>query len=434
MSASPLWASALLLLLCAPASAQPASCLIRTTYGPVQGDEVSGVRVWRSIPFAADPVGALRFQAPQPPAPWTAVKDVRGFATPCAQLKLLGPLLYGGEACLQLAVYAPPAAPAAPPKPVLFWIYGGAYVLGDEEELGWYDAVNLVQAHPEMLVVAANYRLGPLGFMALDSLKAENGNTGNAALLDQVAALEWVRDNIAAFGGDPARVTIAGESAGAFSVAWHLASPRSAGLFQGAILESGTLDAAQFFQPLPDAVAFNSLYAAALGCPRDASGSDAPQAACMRALSVDAMLIDLAEALNPDWPCITPGRCPPGVDAAAAHLRTGARTLPALAPVMPWGPAIDGVLLSDLPLHAVQRGAFNKVNVLLGTNRNEGSIFIPIFPIMVPNTTFPPRLADIPSIVEHAYNMYDSALVRNLTNTLMCVCCPQGVAVRARGQ
>ena len=401
------------------ASQAPPAVQVPTQYGPVTGELRSGVAVFRSIPFAAAPTGALRFAPPQPPAPWTAPKDVRGYGTPCAQLKLLGPILYGGEACLQLSVYAAAADAAAPPRPVFFFIYGGAFILGDDEELGWYDGEALARAHPEMVVVLPNYRLGPLGFLALEGLEG----AGNAALLDQVAALEWVRDNIAAFGGDPARVTIAGESAGAFSVAWHLASPRSAGLFHGAVLESTSFDTPQFFQPLADARAFSALYGAALGCAEDAPGAPGGrQLACLRALPVDAVLIDLAEALNPDWPCVTPGRCPPGLQAAAAHFGSGApRTLPALAPLMPWGPAVDGALLRDVPLRAIEAGAFNRVPVLMGTNRNEGSIFIPVFPIIVPSTSFPPLVSDIPTFVEHAYNMFDAPTVRNLTSTFMCV-------------
>ena len=396
--------------------AQP-PVIVKTIYGEVQGEEIDGVQVFRSIPFAAAPEKELRFAPPQPPQPWSTVKDVRPYATPCPQMKLLGPLLYGGEDCLQLSVYAPPATASL--RPVLYWIYGGAYVVGDSEELGWYDGKNLVKSHPEMLVVAVNYRLGPLGFMALPGLEG----SGSAALLDQVAGLEWVRDNIAAFGGDPAQVTIAGESAGSFSVAWHLASPRSAGLFHAAILESSSFDTVQFFQPLAEAVAFNSLYSTAIGCPPDPSappGTDTAQLACMRALPVDKVLLALEEALNPDWPCVTPGRCPPALAAAAQHLGSRAgRTLPALAPLMPWGPAVGSPLLPDLPLALVRSGNFNKVPILIGTNKNEGSIFIPVFPLISPGTDFPPRLSDIPNFVEHAYNTYDAALVRNLTAALI---------------
>lgn len=399
------------------------SCLVNTKYGPVQGELVEGVKFWRSIPYAADPIKDLRFKSPQPPQPWTTPRDVRPYANPCPQLKLLGPVMYGDEKCLQLAVYSSAAPSEFGLRPVLVWMYGGAYVLGDEEELGWYEANEFVRGHPEVIVVAPNYRLGPLGFMALDSLLSENGNTGNAALLDQVAALEWVRDNIEAFGGDPTRVTIAGESAGAFSVAWHLTSPRSAGLFHGAILESGTFDTPQFFQPLVDAVAFNSLYAAALGCPKDASGSDASQLECMRKLPADQMLIALGDDFNPDWPCVVPGRCPPGVEAAHAHFAaspTSQRALPALSPLMPWGPAIDGVVLLDLPFETLKKGNFNRVPVVMGTNKNEGSIFIPIFPLIVgQGTSFPPKKADIPLYVERSYNMFNATLVSSLTNSLV---------------
>lgn len=129
--------------------------IVRTADGEVQGEEQDGVRIWRSIPFAAAPVGPLRFSPPTPPKPWSGVKDVRPFATPCPQLKLDGNLFYGGEDCLQLSVYAR-ATPAPKPGllPVLFWIYGGAYVLGDDEELGWYDGIALAKRH-DMIFIGA---------------------------------------------------------------------------------------------------------------------------------------------------------------------------------------------------------------------------------------------------------------------------------------
>ena len=387
------------LLACALPLVAP-QLIVRTTDGEVLGEEQDGVRIWRSIPFAAPPVGPLRFSPPRAAEPWSGVKDVRPYATPCPQLKLDGDIFYGGEDCLQLSVYAR-AAPAPKPGllPVLFWIYGGAYVLGDDEELGWYDGAALAKRH-DMIVIACNYRIGPYGFLALDALFAEDGTTGNAGLLDQVAALEWVKANAAAFGGDPARVTIAGESAGAFSVAWHLTSPRSAGLFAGAIAESGTFDAPQFFQAKADAVAFNTLYGSAVGCNQTDGGA---QLACLRALPAQRLMLSLADWLNPNWPCIDPANC----GGARGDIRRVAppRGLPALAPVMPWGPAIDGTATPALPYDALLRGDYTKVPVLLGTNKNEGSIFIPLMPILDEGLHFPPLAGEIPKFVEHAYNM-----------------------------
>lgn len=384
--------------------------VVTTQYGPVQGELAANntVRVWRSIPFAAPPTGPFRFKAPQPPQPWTAVKDVRPYSTPCPQLQVVGGLFYGGEDCLQLSVYAPLVADKLP---VLVWFFGGGYALGDGVELGWYDGVNLVNKFPGFIIVAGNYRVGPLGFMALNSLQAEDGTTGNAALLDQLSTLQWVKDNIAAFGGDPDRVTISGESAGAFSVAWHIASPGSAGLFHGAILESGTFDAPQFFQPVSDAIAFNTLYSAAVGCDVDpVTKSDAVTLECMRKLPVADLLLSIADYLNPNWPCVTPGR-----DCQTSTLKH----IPALAPLMPWGPAIEGKFLTDTPLHLIKAGKFNKVPILQGTNKDEGSIFAPVFPLILPGTNFPATVEQIGPTVDHLFDMYDPAFIRNLTTTLI---------------
>lgn len=264
--------------------------------------------------------------------------------------------------------------------------------------------------------------------MALNALLATDESTGNAALLDQVLALEWTRDNIAAAGGDPTHVTIFGESAGAFSVAWHIASPRSAGLFHGAILESGTFSTEQFFQPLSSAVAFNELYSTALGCAAPPSGGDAAQLACLRELSTEAVLLALLDMLNPDWPFVHPSPAPQHPDAAsaaaaasAALLRRGAggSVLPPLAPLMPWGPAIDGVVLKGMPLSLIKAGVFNRVPTIMGTNKNEGSIFIPAFVLIVPGMQFPPRQQDIPALIEHAFNMYSADALRNATAAIL---------------
>ena len=145
------------------------------------------------------------------------------------------------------------------------------------------------------------------GFSALYSLQAEDSSnsTGNAALQDQTAAMQWARDNVASFGGDPNRVHIFGESAGGFSIAWHLVSPASAGLYQSATMESGSSDATQFFTPLHDAVSFTEFYAASCGCnvtSVPSMGSNDPLLVCLRALPVDKLMRSVADVFNPDWP------------------------------------------------------------------------------------------------------------------------------------
>lgn len=214
----------LLLLLCWLGwAADAAGPTVSTSHGPVTGEVVTQngtrVNVFRSIPFGAPPVGALRFRTPVPPTPWTTPRDVTPFGTSCPQLKIAGGLLVGAEDCLQLAVYAPEGVSNAP---VMVWIYGGAFILGDAWEFGIYDGTALAAATGHV-IVAPNYRVGPFGFMALPELQAEDAghSTGNAAMQDQVLALHWVQDNIAQFGGDASRVTIAGESVSERSARIH---------------------------------------------------------------------------------------------------------------------------------------------------------------------------------------------------------------------
>ena len=208
--------------------------------GPVQGRLIDNVAVFRGIPFAAPPVGDLRWREPQPIQPWT---DVRQTTTPgpsCPQKRGLS--LEGGgdpgqldEDCLYLNVFTPRADPGAQ-LPVMVWIHGGALIFGSGG-LGIYDGSAL--ARREVVVVTINYRLGPLGFFSHPALDKEKpGGAVNFGLLDQIAALNWVKSNIGAFGGDPAKVTIFGQSAGAQSVLALMASPLASGLFRGAIAES----------------------------------------------------------------------------------------------------------------------------------------------------------------------------------------------------
>ena len=224
--------------------AQADGVTVTTMNGVVQGTaEVSGVRSFKGIPYAAPPVGALRFMEPQPVQSWQGVRKAQAFGPRAMQLPLFGDMKFRSdgmsEDCLYLNVWAPAAAAGAH-LPVLVYFYGGGFVAGDGSEYR-YDGESM--AKRGIVAVTVNYRLRIFGFLAHPDLSRESAHhsSGNYGLLDQHAALVWVRQNIAAFGGDPARVTIAGESAGSSAVSAQMASPLSTGLFAGAIGESGSV-------------------------------------------------------------------------------------------------------------------------------------------------------------------------------------------------
>lgn len=227
-----------------------ASTKVRLAEGEAVGFiTADGARSWRKLPFAAPPVGDLRWRAPRPPAPWEGVREAIEFAPRCAQMSnwlnsaegIKPGLLLGAEDCLYLDVYAPKDASGAP-YPVMVWIHGGANVWGRGTN---YDGSNLAN-NERVIVVALQYRVGPFGYFAhpaiRDSAQTEEDRAANFATLDLIAALKWVQANASAFGGDPGRVTIFGESAGGHNVATLLASPLANGLFQRAIMESGGFD------------------------------------------------------------------------------------------------------------------------------------------------------------------------------------------------
>ena len=238
-----LWSNANLVL--ALLIAVPMACLAQapmavTASGPVQGLEANGINIFRGIPFAAPPVGALRWRAPQSTVKWTAVRQATTAGPSCMQTRGIS-LENGGdpgrldEDCLYLNVFSPRVERTAR-FPVMVWIHGGALIFGSGG-LPIYDGSAL--ARRDVVVVTINYRLGAFGFFAHKGLDQETpGGPVNFGLLDQIAALRWVQSNIDAFGGDPARVTIAGQSAGAQSVLALMASPLTAGLFSGAIAQS----------------------------------------------------------------------------------------------------------------------------------------------------------------------------------------------------
>ncbi len=298
--------------------------------------QLDGVRLreFRDIPYAAPPVGALRWRPPQPPPAWQGVRAAQRFGPRCMQLPLFSDMVFRSngmsEDCLHLNVWTPAAASASGPPaklPVLVYFYGGGYVGGDGSEPR-YDGASL--AARGIVTVTVSYRLGVFGFLALPALAAESPQhaAGNYGLLDQVAALRWVRANIARFGGDPAQVTIGGESAGAISVSALMASPLSRQLFARAIGESGALIAPIAPLPLAQAEQQGSAFAAKLG---------ADSLAALRAMPASALL-----------------------------QASGAAGAPSAMP------DLDGYFLTEPPAVTYARGAQAQVPLLLGTNSQEG--------------------------------------------------------------
>ena len=210
---------------------------VKVEAGLLQGTSENGLSVYRGIPFAAPPVGDLRWRPPQPAAKWQGLKPADKFGPRCYQGGRGAPGVETSEDCLYLNVWSP-ARSARDRVPVLVWIYGGGFSAGATSEPN-YSGENL--AKKGVVLVSISYRVGQMGFFVHPELSAESKNhaSGNYGLLDMIAGLEWVQRNIAAFGGDPHRVTIFGESAGGIAVSMLCASPLAKGLFQGAISESG---------------------------------------------------------------------------------------------------------------------------------------------------------------------------------------------------
>lgn len=230
---------AMALALGAAATAAP---VVQAPAGALRGEALGEVNAFRGIPYAQPPLGERRWTPPAPLAPWTGVRDAKDFGPACLQIAMPAGSIYGleltrySEDCLTLNVWTPANAKGAA---VMVWIHGGAHRIGSSAE-PMFDGAAL--ARRGIVVVSVNYRLGVLGHLAHPALSAESpaGVSGNYGLLDQIAALAWVKKNIAAFGGDPAKVTIAGESAGATSVYYLMAAPSARGLFARAIAQSGS--------------------------------------------------------------------------------------------------------------------------------------------------------------------------------------------------
>ena len=254
--------------------------------GTLEGTiEASGIRSFKGIPFAQPPVGDLRWQPPQPPKNWEGVRQAGKFGPRAMQRPIFGDMGFRSdgmsEDCLYLNVWTPKTGKAR--LPVLVYFYGGGFVAGDGSEAR-YDGENM--ARKGIVAITVNYRLGVFGFLAHPELTRESPHhaCGNYGLLDQQAALLWVKQNIAAFGGDPKKVTIAGESAGSISVSAQMASPLSKGLFAGAIGESGSILGALPAMPLAEAEQVGVKFAAILGL------GDNPSLAALRSMKAEPLL------------------------------------------------------------------------------------------------------------------------------------------------
>lgn len=282
----PLLAAALLLATPVMLAAQPSGGpVIRIDSGQVRGSVGDGVASWKGIPFAAAPIGALRWRAPQPVTPWSGVRDTTAYSHDCMQVPFpsdAAPLgTQPAEDCLYANVWKPANAQAK--LPVIVWIYGGGFVNGGASP-PTYSGANM--AKKGVLFVSFNYRLGRFGTFALPQLTRENpdhGLLGNYAVMDQIAALQWVKRNVAAFGGDPNNVTIIGESAGGISVHDLVTSPLARGLFQKAFVMSGGAGRSDDSKSLADVEQIGANFAQAHGI--DPAAPDA--LAKLRALSAD---------------------------------------------------------------------------------------------------------------------------------------------------
>ncbi len=303
---------------------------VETSSGPVEGAIDQGVARFANIPYAAPPIGELRFASPQPPEPWLEVRDASEFGERCVQLANAAddPTTIGSEDCLQLNVWTPRACSDGD-RPVLVFVHGGGNAIGSAVD-PLYEGAELARRE-DVVVVTLNYRLGVLGWLPLPELDAEAGHSGNYGLADQLAALEWVQANIDRFGGDPERVMLFGESAGAVNTCAVIGSPQSTGLIAGAIVQSGTCE-----QPsrakldlLADEFVANS------GC----AGPD--RLDCLRTQPADALVF------------VTPNGYP-----SVGGLTPG------------WGPHVDGTVLAKTTLDALAAGEVG-IPLVVGNNADE---------------------------------------------------------------
>ncbi|MFC3078505.1 carboxylesterase/lipase family protein [Phenylobacterium terrae] len=309
----------------APAAASAAP-VVKTRSGPVRGTIEDGVARFQGVPYAAPPVGDLRWRAPRPAAAWTQVRDAAAPAVGCARQ----------EDCLYLNVTRPAGAKPGAKLPVMVWIHGGAFAIGDST--AGFGAVHDGGefARKDVVLVTINYRLGRAGWFAHPALTKEGGPVGNYGLMDQVQALKWVKDNISAFGGDPRNVTVFGESAGGISILFLMLAPEAKGLFHKAVVQSG------FARTEPKPLAEMEALGAAAAAKAGVTGDEAAAAAALRKLPLSAF---------PSGPLIG-------------------------APDGPF-PILDGRLIQGGIAEGFAAGRQMKIPLIIGGNSNEASLVRP---------------------------------------------------------
>ncbi|XP_048345612.1 acetylcholinesterase-like isoform X2 [Sphaerodactylus townsendi] len=345
----PLW-SFCFLALSLPESKSSADngTVVVTTSGPVQGKRLpagsKAVTAYLGIPYAEPPVGKLRFQKPVPHKPWSHTLEATNFGNSCPQILLSGTPdaeIFSAntprsEDCLFLNVWVPHPRPSTPAA-VLVWIYGGGFFVGTASLLIYNGA--FLAATENVIVVSMNYRLGPLGFLSLPPAAP-----GNVGLLDQQLALRWMKENAAAFGGDPSRITIFGESVGGASVSYHLLSPGSQPLFNRAVLQSGTATAPWAWVSPEEAKRRALVLAEVMGCKEDGGNATVN---CLQQKPMEEFQTFIFSVVDPK-----------------------------IVLKLPFVPTTDGDFIPDDPQKLVKSRRFQAKPIMIGTTSDEGSVFI----------------------------------------------------------
>lgn len=313
--------------------------IVETYYGKIRGEYKDGLYVFKGVPYAKAPIGELRWLPPEPPEPWKGIREAKSFGPVCPQIKTNLDLLEGfiidepqSEDCLYLNIWTPGIDDNR--RPVMVWIHGGAFVMGSSSHPLYRRGKLALRG--DIVLVTINYRLGPFGFLNLKEItQSKIPSTGNEGLLDQIAALRWVKKNIEAFGGDPENITVFGESAGAMSLACLLVMDEAENLFQKAILQSGSARVAKNLKK-------SSMLAKTFF---EISGLKIGDIETLRALPTEKILEIEDEMIK----------------------RSKELAL--------FSPVVDGEYIQELPIKLMKSGKSKKVPILIGTNLDEWNLF-----------------------------------------------------------